>query len=801
MKSLISIVAIIVTLSFPEPVPAQEITGTVIDQSTRKPLEFVNVLLRKAADSSMVAGAVTAKDGTFAIPNIPPGDYFLRFSIMGYLRKTVSAVRIGQTSGTIVVGTIQLKQTTVDLKEVVVTGEKPLFSQEIDRKVYNVEKDVAAASGSASDLLRNIPSVEVDIEGNVSLRGSSDVLILINGKNSPLMGENRAEVLQQMPANSIERIEVITNPSARYRPDGTSGIINIALKKEGGQGLNASVTANGGEEGRYGGNLRLNYRPGETNLFGSYSLRRDKRNRSNSDVRVQDQGMPAMNTYRQEGTSSASPRSHMGMLGVEHEFNRSTTGAISGNYFVNRMTMSDRTGITRGEGGITSLSERATGEESSEEETGLKASLEHKFPEEDHQIQIEVQTSRESEEERTDARSDFAAPGSLAELEKVRNLQKQRSTEVTADYLKPVGEGSRLEAGYYAEFSTYDFDASAESFDNGAGRYVVDAPQTNRFLQDEALHAVYATYRQSFGPLGMMAGLRGEKVFRTSNLVTLGTEVRSGYAALYPTLHLTYRAAEAVELQLNYSRRTHRPHAHQLNPFPEYRDPRNVSIGNPYLLPEYTHSLELGCKLETELFNFLPGMYYRYTDNRFTEVVRPLNDSTLLATEENLANDRSAGLEAILSGGVQNLFTVNASANGFYNIIDAGNLGYESTKSVWSWGGSMTCNVHLTSSTMLQMNANYRSARLTPQGSYSPSGVVNVGFRQDLWSRKVTLVFTVADLFRTMRRELTLDTPALTQRVVSTRDSRVFALSITFRFGTEQEEKEDDPLRYDNALE
>ncbi len=785
---------------FPLCLAAEELTGLVVDRASKKPLQLVNVSILRAADSALVTGSVTDSSGRFLIANVPEGTYSLRFSLLSYSRKTLSPVRFEGT-GTMDVGTIQLIESPVDLQEVVVEGERAIFVQEIDRKVYNVEQDVAATSGSASDLLRNIPSVEVDIEGSVSLRGSSDVLILINGKNSPLMGDNRAEVLQQMPANTIERIEVITNPSARYRPDGTAGIINIALKKEGGQGLNGSLGANGGEEGRYGGNLRLNYRPGKTNLFGSYSLRDDKRNRSNSDLRIQDQGTPAMQTYSQEGNSSASPRSQTGMLGVEHEFSSATSGAISGNYFDNRMTMSDRTGITREERGLASLSERATLEESAEEEAGLKASFEHKFSEEDHQIQIEVQTSRESEEERTDARTDFAIPGSFAEMEKVRNLQIQRSTEVTADYLRPIGEGSRLEAGYAAEFSGYDFDASAESFDNGSGRYVADASQTSHFILDQALHAVYATYRQSFGPFGLMAGLRGEKVFRTSNLVTLGAEVQSAYVALYPTMHFSYRAAEALELQLNYSRRTHRPHAHELNPFPEYRDPRNVSVGNPRLLPEYINSLELGCKLETEFFNIVPSMYYRYTDNRFTAVVRQLNDSTLLATQENLANDRSAGLELVLSGGVRSLFTLNASATGFYNVIDAGNLGYGSTKSVWSWNGSMTCNVNLTASTMLQVNANYRSARLTPQGSYAPNGIVNVGIRQDLFSKQVSLVLTVADLFRTMRRELTLDTPALLQRVVSLRDSRVFALSLTFRFGTKQKEKEDDPLRYDNILE
>jgi hypothetical protein len=196
----------------------------------------------------------------------------------------------------------------------------------------------------------------------------------------------------------------------------------------------------------------------------------------------------------------------------------------------------------------------------------------------------------------------------------------------------------------------------------------------------------------------------------------------------------------------------------------------------------------------------MPSVYYRYTDNRFTQVVRPLNDSTLLTTEENLANDRSAGLELVLSAGKGGLFSVNASGNAFYNVIDASNLGYSSSRSVFSWSGSLTCNLRAFPSTIVQVNGNYRSSRLTPQGTNVPTGAMNIGIRQDLWNKRISLVLTVADLFRTMRRELQIDTPQLKERAVGTRDSRVFMFSVTFRFGAFTEEKDEDALPYDNAL-
>ncbi len=798
MRSRFTTIEFFLWLLLPLSMSAQEITGVVADRATKKPLQFVNVSLLRAADSTIVTGSATDSSGRFLISNVPPGTYRLRLTLLSYSRRMLSPVRVEGT-GRVDIGTAQLVESPVDLQEVVVEGEKAMFVQGIDRKIYNVEQDLAAASGSASDLLRNVPSVEVDIEGNVSLRGSGDVSILVNGKVSPLMKRNSAEVLQQIPANAIERIEVITNPSARYRPEGTGGIIDIIMKSGMEPGFNGSATANAGKAGRYGGNLRLNYRPDGMNIFGNYSIRADRRERSNSDLRILGIGTPGSSTYTEEGSSSASPRSHMASLGIEHEFGR-TSASLSGNYFNDRMMRNDLTHSVLLSGGTTSFSDRVTSEESSEEEAGLNATVEHKFPEEDHELKIEVQSSGQTETEMNDVQTVFPAGSSLAEMEKVRNTLTERSTEATIDYTLPLGKEMKLEAGYLAEILGFDFDSYAESFDHGFGRYTLDPLQTNRFLLDETMHALYATYQVPIGNFGVKAGFRGEKVFRTSKLVSAGSEIESDYTSFYPTLHLSYKASDLAELQLNYSKRTRRPDGDDLNPFPEYRDPRNVSAGNPYLLPEYIHSVEFGCRFQTELLNILPVVYYRYTDNRFTSVVRSLNDSTLLTTEENLANDRSAGLELVLSAGSGGLFSVNASGNTFYNIIDASNLGYSATRSVVSWSGSLTCNLRLFSSTMVQVNGNYRSSRLTPQGTNLPSGAVNIGIRQDLWDKRFSMVLTVADLFRSIRRELQIDTPLLTERAVGTRDSRVFMFSCTFRFGTLMEEKDENTLRYDDGL-
>ena len=262
---------------------AGSITGTVLIESTKKPLEFVNVVVLNQSDSTLVTGAVTDNKGKFEIDNVPIGTYFIRYSLLGYEEKQSINFKIDDKQQEIDFGKISLKETALNIDDVTVTSQRTIFVNSIDRKVYNVQQDILSKTGSASDLLQNIPSVQVDIDGTVSLRGSENVLILLNGKPSSLMGKNRAEVLQQMPASSIERIEVITNPSAKYKPDGTSGIINIVMKKDVGTGLNGTASANAGNQDRYNGSINLNYNPGKYNIFGSYSIRLDQRNSFTTD--------------------------------------------------------------------------------------------------------------------------------------------------------------------------------------------------------------------------------------------------------------------------------------------------------------------------------------------------------------------------------------------------------------------------------------------------------------------------------------------------------------------------------------
>ncbi len=786
------------TIGFAQISSRATITGVVVDASNHRPIEFVNVIVQGKIDSTLVTGSTTGKKGKFEIKNVPVGEYSLRFGLIGFKEKIISSLRIKDQDSTINLGIIPLIETAVSLGEVLVTSQKELFNNSIDRKVYNVDQDIMSKSGSASELLQNVPSIEVDIDGNVSLRGSSNVLILINGKNSPLMGKSRAEVLQQMPASSIEKIEVITNPSAKYKPDGTAGIINLVLKKNTSIGLNGSTALNVGNDSRRNGNIRLNYNPGDFNIFASYSVRRDSRNRTNVDTRTQFD--TSTSYYREDLVSNSRPLSHMVAAGMEYNFDTLNSAGISGNYFYNGFTRDDVSKkILQNSSHVTINDyDRDRHDEQFEKEYGLTFHLQHNFPKEDQKVRMEFTTSRAPEVEDNHFTNLFTLPPGPTTLDNTLIKQTENKNQLSIDYSDPINEKSTLEAGYAGEFNNSDLDYYAEFYDTNQQVFVKDFAKTNRFLFNETIHALYATYGFSFGSLGILGGVRTEQAYIRSNLVTRDSVVTNNYFSIYPTLHSSYKFNEFVELQLNYSRRVHRPDGEDLNPFPEYRDARNISSGNPNLLPEFIHSVEFGCKFQNDELSVLPGIYYRNTRNRITSITQVINDSTLLTTKQNLSTDQSTGVELVVSISIGDLLTAHANANAYYNQIDASNLGYSSTRSTWTRSGAFTFNINVTRSTMLQMNSNFTSARLTPQGENRPSYVINLGLRQELLSNKLSLVATVADIFRTQKRELELNTPILNQNVINKRDSRIIYFGLTYHFGTSAKKSTEESLHYDD---
>jgi outer membrane receptor protein involved in Fe transport len=778
------------------------ITGIVLTKTNKQPIEFVNVLLLHKKDSSTLKGTITDKKGKFVLENVTAGNYLMRYSYIGYANVTTKELDIIETQKNINVGAVELESYTKNLNEVVVTATKNTLNTNIDRKVYNVNQDIMSKSGSASDILKNIPSVEVDIDGNVALRGSADVMILINGKPSPMMGKSRAEVLQALPANSIERIEVITNPSARYRPDGTSGIINIVLKKNAKRGWNGTATLNAGNKNRYNGGLFFNYNPAKINLFGSFNIRQDNRNRVNNVDRIFfDSTGKTSNYFNEINASSFVPIAKVADVGAEFDINENNKIGISADYFSRTLTKNDVVNKFTNDKQHVLINhyDRLRTDPEFEKQFSATLFFEHKFKKEDNEIRVEFVSSHSNEVEDNHYANVYVQPVLKTDFDNTIIKQKENNNQLTIDYTYPIGEDAKLEAGYDGSFNRTDFDFLGEFFDYTQSEFINDIAKSNAFTYQESLQAVYATYQKSIKSFGYSVGLRAEQVNLKSDLLTLKQQINNSYFKLYPTLHLSYKLKSGNELQLNYSKRVNRADADQLNPFPEYRDSRNLQAGNPYLLPEIINSVELGYKWQNKKYSFVPSIYYRYKTNGFTQVIKKLDDSTFLYTTDNLANDKSAGIELIFSAKFAKFFTANMSSNIFYNQIDASNIGYTKSKSIVSFSTNFNSTFTITKNTMLQLSSIYRSARLTAQGKQFASIVVNLGARQDLFKKKVSLIFTVSDIFVTQQEKREFSTQYLNQTSVNKRDSRIFYIGVSYKFGKTKKAPKEEKLQFDNG--
>ncbi len=784
------------------PRAAARVNGSVLTPETRQPVEFAAVTLKRA-DDTVVASTITDHRGRFTLEKIPPGGYAVAYGRVGGVVRTTAPFQIDATRAQLDLGQLILADEPLQLKKFEVTAKQADQLNAIDRKVYNVGRDIHSATGTASDLLQNVPSVDVGVDGNVSLRGSDNVLILINGRTSTLMGQSRAEVLQQLPANSIEKIEVITNPSAKYKPDGTSGIINLVMKQRHDAGLSGTVSFNVGNDRRYNSSLSLNFHPGPVNFFASYGIRQDDRYRTASDLRTITDPVTGVVTRAEKRTVEVSrPISHLGRLGLDYAPDAADQFGLSASYNDRRHTRraTDQNRVSNAAGILTSDYDRVRYAPDFEPSTEVAGTYQHNFADEGHELKLELKSSDTKEDEANHYTNTYRTPVQAPTFDNALILNLERSHEASIDYTRPLGGEAKLESGYDLTRESRDSDFHNEYLDPVSGAWVEDLTKTNRFILDRTIHAFYGTYARTFGSLGVLAGVRPEITTTESQLVTTGLHIPNDYARVYPSLHLAYHLTESQEWQLNYSHRIHRPETEDLNPFPEYLDPFTLRAGNPHLRPEDIHSVETGYSYHEGDTSFTATGYYRYTYHGFTSLTTSLGNGILLTTRENLAVNRASGLELTANAELGGHVTLNFSSNTFFNTIDASNLGYSSSRSDGSLLAKVGLTWRLTPATQVQLNTKYASARLTPQGEQRPMYVANVGLRHDLWQKQAALVLTVSDLFNSLKNESIVNTPLLHEDIVQRRSSRIIYLGITYNFGQPGKKSKDDPLKFDNSL-
>ncbi|HEY2753714.1 MAG TPA: TonB-dependent receptor [Phenylobacterium sp.] len=642
------------------------------------------------------------------------------------------------------------------------------FRSSIDRRSYGVAGDLATTTGSISDALKNIPSVEVDVQGNVSLRGDQNVTIMVDGKPSGLFrGPGAAQALQAMPADQIERVEVITNPSAQFSPEGAAGVINLITKQGHKPGKSGSVRVNAGSGKRGNIGASAAYNSSKLTLTGDASIRFDSQDGEGQDERV------FLDGHGNQLGSSRSMTKQTGSADLWNvrgsaDYDLTPKTRLSGEA---RLTRSDVQAkpLQHYEGldtnGVPTLvfeaPQRFT---DARPNAAIQGTVRHRFGD-DHDLVLNL--SHETTDDRrenaiTEIFSVPVQPNLFTDLHTIATLT---ITEAKADYTRPMPTDGKLKAGYDLRIDDNDYDNVGLKGTSEASA-LPDPTQTNLFLYKQTINAAYITYEQPFGDWTVLGGLRLEDVQLDLNQVTSGIVHDTNRQDAYPSLHLARKFSDDQQLVLSYSKRVQRPNPQDLNPFVSQRDPLTAYAGNPNLKPQITNSFEAGSQYKADGTFYLGTLYYRLNEHGVTDVVTPLPDGALLTTKANLAESRAAGVELVANGRLTKTLTYNLSTNLYWNEIDATGqglnklAGFEGRRSAFAVGGRGAFTWQPTSRDMLQFNAQLNARRLTPQGYQEPQFISFVGYRHK-FDERLSAVVTAQDLFNTLRFRQVVETPTL----------------------------------------
>ncbi len=792
MKSLFTFIIFLFTVNFVASAQDARVYGRLTDEDDGRGLEFANIALLNPNDSSVISGGMTDENGEFSF-NTAPGEYLLRLGFIGYEQR-ISAVTV-EAGSDLELGTVTLSQGSTTLEEVTVEGVAQLFESDIDKRTFNVENSIVAEGGTAEDILETLPSVQVDEEGNISMRGSGNILIYVNGRPTNLSGDDTESILQQFPANSIKSVELITNPSSRYDAAGVGGIINIILKKDQRQGLNGSVNASVGTRNKYTGGVNLNYGTRKINLFANYSYQYRELFQISESIR-ENLNATGNRFIDQDFRTDSRNEAHLIRTGFDFNINDNNTLG-----FYAQSNYSDR-GRTRLYNqrfldinqNLNSLQLRDLNENQQRQnyEVGLTYDLEL-----DTLGQKIYLTSSYAydDADRVELYDELFFTGAETNNPEDRILQRyERPRESNlfifqADYEKPFGDGV-LELGAKStlnrSFRSQEFgETQSPGFNTNPSdvNYIRNDTVSDTFAFDEDVHALYMIYRNKIGKFGYQAGLRGELSLTESRQGNLDSTFVNNYFNLFPSLYLNYDLGQEKEFQINYSRRISRPSIWNLASFYNVQDPLNLRIGNPYLQPEFTDSYEFSYLQGWEKIFVTGTLYYRQASDIITRVFSVLDDNSAIVTFGNANQRRETGFELINQINPNDWFDATLSTNLFYQEIIGDNLGEGLNNSNFTYTVSLLGNFRIPRIASLQLQGNYRGPIALPQGFIEPIYGINAGIKRDILNDNATISLNVSDIFNTRVFRISTEDANFTQDRYFNRETRIGTLTFTYRFG------------------
>ncbi|MDD5765560.1 MAG: outer membrane beta-barrel family protein [Candidatus Marinimicrobia bacterium] len=782
-----------------------KLTGIVVDDRTEKPIEYAATTILNVQDSSIVTGTITDQNGVFIIEKIPLGQYIVKISFIGYKSRTIGEVVISPKKTEVNLGTIRIQSTVLDMKSVTVTGTMKQIEYNLDKKIIKVDNEVATMGGTALDVMQNIPSVTVDLDGNVSLRGSSNVTMLIDNHPSQIIS------LDQIPASMIDRVEVITNPSARYDPEGMSGIINIVMKKKQAPGINGMVLLNAGTKDKYNGSLNLNYRVNRLNLYVNYDGRFSHMN--NWMTRNRESTFADSVSYLDQDENSRRKMQFSNFkAGGDYILDPFQTISFSVTRNMHGMGGNETTDYETHDGlqNLTNAYTRYVDE--IDKSYGSEAALNYKktFARELQEFTADFFYSNRTGDDNMESIQEDSVIDRLPIETIIPSLQntytdsKGRVTTFQTDYTYPFLNGLRIETGYKGTFRLNDSDYQLEN--NVSDEWVVDSAATNHFIYTEQIHAVYGILAGTRGLLQYQGGIRFEYADNSSDQETTDETFSNSLFGFFPSIHLQYTLTERQGLQFSYSRRVNRPRSWSLNPFINYEDPQNLSAGNPNLKPEYIDVVEIGHSFDSRPTSVNTTLFYRQVTGMITGIMKLQTDGTTMTTFKNLNNGKSVGLELVVNQQIFKWWRFNANYSYFLTELSGPGLQYAQATRSDGWTLKVNSFTSLSKRTNLQVSLFYFSPTISggdlsrqghgghgggmTQGKTKGNLFANVGIKHEFLDGKLTATLRVSDLLKSTKMGMT----TVGENFISTsqrrREGQVFYLALSYKINEQIREKE-----------
>ena len=763
------------------------ITGTLIDTDTKEPLPFAAVKITHTMSEELVTGGMTDDKGRFKIESITLGPNQVEFAYVGYKTKA-QEVRLGREGIELDLGKIGLQSSGVELNEVTVEAEREFMTNEIDRKVYDPSKLILSKTGSATDILENIPAVELDVDGNITLRGSSAVRIMIDGRPSRFTGEDLSALLQSLPANSVEKVEVMTNPSAKYDPDGTAGMINIVLKKSALQGLNGSVNSSYSGADRFRAGINLNYKIEDLNFFFNAGHSSGRYPRSSWSRRDNFLGEDTLSFYQvvdgyggrngnniKAGIDWSPGNKHV--FTIQGTINQGLRPRVSDNNTDWTTPFLDYT--------LTQFSDR----QGSRWNNSYDIIYDYK-PKKGEELNVRMSYTDGSRDDVLEFTQDTLTNSIKLPSDKYRtnSFGEQWEFNGILDYTKKWNKERKFEAG--AKIITREdldgFNRTNIDIWNGTETYLLDSE--NEFLYGEDILAVYSNYGFKKGPWGFQLGLRAEQANITATQITQDSTFYNNYFQVYPSAFLTYEIAAGREINMSYSRRVQRPGGRQLNPFIDYSDPFNLRSGNPYLLPAFTGSYELGyTQILKKGTTLTSNIYFRDRSNLITWYSEVDSNGVNLTTYQNLNSGEDVGLDINFRGrlGKKGGF-FSLGGNYFYSQVSGDIRGKGWVNQGQGFSLNTVLSTPLWKNASVQIMGNYRSKRVMAQGIGRPFYFIGGGFKQGFMNDRLNLSINCRDIFNTMGWNYETSGPGFYSEGQFRWMNRVVECGLTYNFGEVQ---------------